>query len=79
MVGTSGAMISRIESGKTPYTQDTLEALADALSTDVASLLMRDPTNPEAMWSIWDQAKEGQRKMIEEVARTIVKTGTDGG
>ncbi len=78
MLDTSGSMISRIESGAVPYTQDVLEALAEALSTDVASLLMRDPTNPEALWSIWDQAQEGQRKIIEEVARSIVKTGTDG-
>ncbi len=76
MLDTSGSMISRIESGEAPYTQDVLEALAEALMTDVASLLMRDPTNPEALWSIWDQAQEGERKMIEEVARTIVKTGT---
>src|SRR6185437_660286 len=78
MINTSGSMMSRIESGETPYTQDVLEALAEALRTDPASLLMRDPTNPEAMWSIWDQAKEAQRVMIEEVARTILKTGTNG-
>lgn len=77
MLDTSGSMISRIENGNTPYTQDVLEALAEALMTDPASLLMRDPTNPEALWSIWDRAQEGQKKMIEEVARTIVKTGTD--
>ncbi|MGM4987386.1 helix-turn-helix domain-containing protein [Tardiphaga sp. 841_E9_N1_2] len=76
MLETSGSMISRIESGETPYTQDVLEGLADALMTDIPSLLMRDPTDPEAIWSIWDQAKEGQRVMIEEVARTILKTGT---
>lgn len=78
ILDTSGSIISRIESGKAPYTQDVLEALAEALSTDVASLLMRDPSNPEAMWSIWDQAQEGERRMIEEVARTIVRTGTKG-
>jgi transcriptional regulator with XRE-family HTH domain len=78
MLDTSGSMISRIEKGITPYTQDVLEALAEALMTDPASLLMRDPSNPEALWSIWDQAQEGQRKMIEEVARTIIKTGTAG-
>ncbi|OAF05436.1 hypothetical protein AYJ54_00590 [Bradyrhizobium centrolobii] len=75
---TSVASISRIESGTQPYTQDTLEALADALSTDPASLLMRDPSNPEAIWSIWDQAKQGERQLIEELARSVVKTGTKG-
>lgn len=73
---TSVASISRIENGTQPYTQDVLEALADALMTDPASLLMRNPEDPEAMWSIWDQAKKGERQLIEELARSVVKTGT---
>jgi transcriptional regulator with XRE-family HTH domain len=73
---TSVASISRIESGRQPYTQDVLEALAEALMTDPASLLMRNPEAPEAMWSIWDQAKQGERQLIEELARSVVKTGT---
>lgn len=73
---TSVASISRIEKGTQPYTQDVLEALAEALMTDPASLLMRDPSNPEAMWSIWEQAKKGERQLIEELARSVVKTGT---
>ena len=78
ILGTSGSMISRIENGQTPYTQDVLEALAEALMTDVASLLMRDPSDPDAVWSIWDQAKPGERKMIVNIARQVIgKTGTD--
>lgn len=73
---TSVASISRIESGAQPYTQDVLEALAEALNTDPASLIMRNPDEPEAMWSIWDQAKKGERQLIEELARSVVKTGT---
>lgn len=73
---TSVASISRIESGTQPYTQDVLEALSEALSTDPASLLMRNPDTPDAIWSIWDQAKSGERKLIEELARSVVKTGT---
>ncbi len=74
---TSVASISRIESGTQPYTQDVLEALAEALGTDPASLLMRNPEAPEAMWSIWDQAQQGERQLIEELARSVVKTGTN--
>lgn len=73
---TSVASISRIESGTQPYTQDVLEALAEALRTDPASLLMRNPNDPEAIWSIWDNAKPGERKMIVDIARTVTKTGT---
>jgi transcriptional regulator with XRE-family HTH domain len=75
---TSVASISRIESGTQPYTQDVLEALAEALMTDPASLLMRNPADPDAIWSIWDQAKSGERQLIEELARSVIKTGTKG-
>jgi transcriptional regulator with XRE-family HTH domain len=40
---TSVASVSRIESGRQPYTQDYLEALASVLQTDPVSLLTRDP------------------------------------
>jgi transcriptional regulator with XRE-family HTH domain len=72
----SAAQLSRIETGKAPYTQDLLEVAAVAYRTDVASLLMRDPSDPDAMWSIWDQAKPGQRKQIVEVAKALIKTGS---
>lgn len=71
--GTSASMISRIESGVAPYTQDTLEGLADALGTDPASLLMRNPLDKEAIWSILDKASQGQRQMIADIAKTIVE------
>lgn len=76
---TSGSSISRIESGDQPYTQDTLEALADALQTDAASLLMRNPNDGDAIWSIWDRAKKVEREVIVDMARRIVgdRTGTD--
>jgi transcriptional regulator with XRE-family HTH domain len=70
--------LSMLENGKRGYTQETLEAIAHALTTDVASLLMRDPTADEAIWSIWDQAKPGERQMIVEIAKTVTKTGTGG-
>lgn len=68
--------LSMIENGKRPYTQGTLEAIADALQTDPASLLMRNPLDREAIWSIWEQAKQAERQLIEELARSVVKTGT---
>lgn len=70
------SQISQLENGRRGYTQETLEAIADALHTDVASLLMRDPTDPDAIWSIWDNAKPGERRMIVDIAKTVTKTGT---
>jgi transcriptional regulator with XRE-family HTH domain len=71
--GFTHASLSRIERGLQPYSQAVLEALADALQTDPASLLIRDPSDPEGIWSIWDQAKPGQREMIVEMAHTVIK------
>lgn len=74
--GFTHASLSRIERGLQPYSQALLEAIADALMTDVPSLLTRDPEDPEGIWSIWDQAKPGERKMIVELAKTVRKTGS---
>ena len=71
------ASLSRIERGLQPYSQPILEAIAEELTGgDVASLLIRNPTDPEGIWSIWDQAKPGQKAQIVEVAKTLLKTGT---
>jgi transcriptional regulator with XRE-family HTH domain len=68
--------LSMLENGKRGYTQETLEAIADALQTDAASLLMRNPQDGDAIWSIWEQAKPGERRMIVDIAKTVTKTGT---
>jgi len=75
-IGITHASLSRIERGRQPYSQPLLEALADALQTEPASLLMRNPTDPEGIWSVWDQAKPGERRQIVEIAKTLIKTGT---
>ncbi len=69
----SKATLSRIESGRQPYTQDTLEALADALMCEPADLIMRDPTDAGAIWSLWDKADTAQRQQIEAVVRALVR------
>lgn len=75
--GMTHASLSRIERGLQPYSQAILEALADELTRgDVASLLMRNPEDAEGIWSIWDHAKPGERQMIVDIAKTVVKTGT---
>ena len=75
--GLSHGQLSRIERGEQPYSQAILEAAADAYGTDPASLLMRNPIDPEGIWSVWDQAKTGeQRRIILDLAKTVLKTGT---
>jgi len=68
--------LSMLENRKRGYTQETLEKIAEALQTDAASLLMRNPLDDEAIWSIWEQAKPGERQMIVNIAKTVLKTGT---
>ena len=75
-LNTTKANISRIENRKQGYTQDFLEACAEALRTEASSLITRDPTDPEGIWSIWDQAKPGERRQIIEIAKTLLRTGT---
>ena len=72
-VETTHASLSRIERSLQPYNQPLLEAIADALRTDAASLLMRNPLDPDAIWTIWDQAKPAERDLIRDMATTILK------
>lgn len=60
--------VTKIVNGSRPYSQEFLEAAADYLETSPASLLMRDPTQPEAIWSLWEHASIGVRREIEEFA-----------
>lgn len=74
--GMTAGNLSAMERGAQGYTQAGLEALAEAYNCEPAHLLMVDPSRDDAMWSIWERAKEGERQMIQEVAKTIAKTGT---
>lgn len=75
---TTPSHLSMLERGIRGYTQNTLEAIAEALQTDTASLLMRDPSKDDAIWSVWEHAKPGDRHKIVQIARTITgRTGTD--
>jgi transcriptional regulator with XRE-family HTH domain len=76
-VGWSVGNVSQLERGLQGYSQEGLEALADALNCDPGQLLTVDPTGDDAIWSIWERAKPAERTMIVNVAKTIVKTGTD--
>lgn len=72
-VGMSPGNLSNIETGKQPYSQEHLEPLAEALRCEVVDLLIRDPTEPEGIWTIWEQAKPAQRKQIVEVAKALLR------
>lgn len=62
--GMSKGNLSNIETGKTGYNQATLEALAEALQCDPVDLLIRDPSEPDGIWSLWERAQPAQRKQL---------------
>lgn len=72
-VGISEGHLSRIERSEKEYMQSMIEAAAEYLETDVASLLMRDPLQPANIWSLWDHASLGQRQEIERYAEFVTK------
>ena len=63
-VGMTGGNLSQIENGNTGYTQATLEALAEALQCEPVDLLIRDPSDPEGIWSLWERAKPAERRQL---------------
>ena len=73
----SEGQLSRIERGETPYSQDILEALAAVLRCEPADLIMRDPTQADAIWSLLETLKPTDRKVAIAML-TALKTGTDG-
>lgn len=76
-IGLSHSTLSRIESFKVPYNQRLLEVLAEVYGTDVPSLIMRNPDDPEGIWSIMDQIPPAQRPLALRMLSGL-KTGTDG-
>lgn len=81
IVGVTPSSISQLETGKQGFTDTTLSSLADALSCTPGDLLMRNPLDEDAPWSIWDNVKSApkeQRKAIVAVVETMLKTGTGG-
>lgn len=76
LAGMSIGNISAMERGAQGYTQDGLEALAEAYNATPAQLLTVDPENSD-IWSIWETAKVGDREKIVAIAKTIIgKTGS---
>lgn len=73
-VDMKASALSMLERGLSGYTQPTLEKIADALNTDAASLIMRDPVKGLGLWSIWEQALPGERRQIEAIAEAVIKS-----
>ncbi len=77
--GMTAGNISAMERGEQGYTPAGLQALAEVYRTSPGWLLEVNPLDEgEGLMSIIGRANDSQRKMIAEIAQTIVgKTGTD--
>jgi transcriptional regulator with XRE-family HTH domain len=76
MAGMSPGNLSQIENRKQDYTQSTLEALAEALNCEPADLLVRNPADPEGIWSLWDRAGEAERRQIVAVIEGLLRASS---
>ena len=72
--------ISAMERGEQGYTPAGLQALAEVYQTSPGWLLEVNPLDDSnGIFPIWDKATDAQRRMIVELAKTVVgKTGTQG-
>jgi len=62
--------LSMLERGERGYTQRTLEAIAEALGTDPASLLMRDPAD-DSFWPLFRELEKLEGQDRERAYRMI--------
>jgi transcriptional regulator with XRE-family HTH domain len=81
-IGMTHGQLSRIERGDQPYNQFLLETLAEIYACEPVDLMIRNPLDSAAIWSIWDQAQAGERQQIVKLAETVIgfrhKDGTTG-
>lgn len=75
----SHASIGRIETGKQPYTQPILEAIAAALDVTVADLLMVDPDKEGEVIDLVRRINAKNRDAAIRMLKALAEgTGTDG-
>lgn len=78
-VGTNSNMIGYLEAGERGLSAKWLRRLADALGITPGHLLDHDPRElPTDILEIWMSADPSVRRQIAEVAKTLIRTGTEG-
>jgi transcriptional regulator with XRE-family HTH domain len=63
--------ISQLETGRTKYTQDMIEALAVALDCKPGDLLSRDPNREAEVISIFEDLKPEQKATAIKMIRAL--------
>jgi len=70
-IGMTHASLSRVERGFQAYKQPMLELLADELRCSPADLLMRNPLDPKAPWSLLDSLAKLKPEQMRQTERFI--------
>lgn len=75
-IGLSHSTLSRIENFKVPYNEALLDVLREVYGApDNGSLIVRNPEDPEGIWTIYDQIPPEQRVVALRMLSGL-KTGT---
>lgn len=69
-VESTAATISRVERSLQPYSQDLLEALADALQCEPADLVMRHPPSKDQL-ELWTVIQGMPREQQQQAIRVV--------
>jgi transcriptional regulator with XRE-family HTH domain len=79
-IGIARSYLTKIERGTRRYDQPFLEAAAEQLHCEPCDLIMRDPSDPDGIWSLWDTLAPPERVRAMAVLRAMhgTATGTDG-
>ena len=77
-IGMSHQNLGKIERFKVPFNQDLLEALAVELRCAPADLIMRDPSDPEGLWSVWEGLSPTERGQAIRLIRALKSGGATG-
>lgn len=78
-VGTNANMIQYLESGERGLSAKWLRRLAPALDTTPGMILDHDPHELDSdIVDIWVRGDERQRRQMAEIAKALVRTGTEG-
>ena len=79
LVGTNANMIGYLESGERGLSAKWLRRLAPALDTTPGMLLDHNPLELDSdVIDIWSHADLRQKRQLSDIARALVKDGTNG-
>jgi transcriptional regulator with XRE-family HTH domain len=75
--GVTQGLISLLERNVTDYSGETLAQLAFGLQCEVADLLMRNPTDPDAPWTVYDTLSPVEKRQAVEIMKGLKRASNN--